>query len=126
MEVKIKNIDFDKLKAQKKILLNMMQDWSESDDPRNRSDSREAEGLLNLIDEIQDYAIDILGMKEHDVFNCPNCGSEDTSDASIRKQNDAPRKMGGRRPKPVMPKILDIRGCDGCGVIFKPTKGNGN
>lgn len=59
------------------------------------------------------------------IFRCPNCKSENTSDVSIRKQNSHRRKIGDRRPKPVMPKILDIRACDDCGIVFKPVKGNG-
>ena len=60
MEIKIKNVDFNKLRTQKEILINMMQDWSKAN---------ELEGLLNLIDEIQDYAVDVLGVDESEVFN---------------------------------------------------------
>lgn len=70
MEDKIKKIDFEKLKAQKAIFINMIQDWGESDDPQQKSDANEVEGLLSLIDSIQDYAVDVLGIKESDVFNC--------------------------------------------------------
>ena len=55
---------------------------------------------------------------------CPNCESENISDHSIREKRTRPIRMGGR-PLPPMPKILDIRGCDHCGTMFKPTKGNG-
>ena len=68
MEVKIEKIDFKKLKNQKQILINMIQDWGESDDPHQKSDANDVEGLLSLIDSIQDYAVDVLGMKESDVF----------------------------------------------------------
>ena len=47
----------------------MIQDWGESDDPQQKRDANEVEGLLSLIDSIQDYAVDVLGMKDSDVFN---------------------------------------------------------
>lgn len=55
MEVKIEKIDFKKLKNQKQILINMIQDWGEADDPQQKSDANDVEGLLSLIDSIQDY-----------------------------------------------------------------------
>jgi len=65
----IKDIDFDMLKKQKTILINMIQDWGEADDENQKKDAKEAEGIIYLIDAIQDYAVDKLGMKESDVFN---------------------------------------------------------
>jgi hypothetical protein len=67
--VEIKNIDFEKLKKQKAILINMIQDWGEADDSYQNEDAKEAEGLINLIDGIQDYAVDTLGVDEKEVFN---------------------------------------------------------
>ncbi len=67
--VKIKDIDFTMLKKQKEILLNMMYDWEKSGDEQKKSDSKEAEGLLNLIDAIQDEAVKELGLDEKEVFN---------------------------------------------------------
>ena len=64
----IKDIDFDMLKKQKTILINMIQDWGEADDENQKKDAKEAEGIIYLIDAIQDYAVDKLGMKESDVF----------------------------------------------------------
>ncbi len=67
--VKIKDIDFTMLKKQKEILLNMMYDWEKSGDEQKKSESKEAEGLLNLIDAIQDEAVKELGLDEKEVFN---------------------------------------------------------
>lgn len=65
----IKRIDWKQLQRQKLIFINMIQDWGEADDADQREDAEEAEGLLNLIDTIQDYAVDELGMDENVVFN---------------------------------------------------------
>lgn len=62
-------IDWEKLKKQKLIFLNMLSDWGESDDENQRKDAQEAEGLLNLIDAIQDHAVDVMGLPEKKVFN---------------------------------------------------------
>jgi hypothetical protein len=67
--VTINNIDFDLLKEQKLILINMIQDWGESDDEEQREDAQQAEGLLNLIDAMQDYAIDKLNIREDKILN---------------------------------------------------------
>ena len=45
MEVKIEKIDFKKLRNQKQILINMIQDWGESDDPCRKSDANDVKGL---------------------------------------------------------------------------------
>lgn len=62
------NIDFNKLKDQKEILINMIQDWGESGDENKRQDAEYVEGLLGLLDEIQDQAVDIHGIHESVVF----------------------------------------------------------
>ena len=69
MVIKIENIDFEKLKIQKEIFINMIQDWGESEDTQQIEDAKEVEGLLNLIDSIQDYAVDVLKIEESKVFN---------------------------------------------------------
>jgi hypothetical protein len=61
-------IDFDLLSKQKKIFINMLQDWGEADDPDQRNDADIAEGLLRFIDTIQDYAVDELLIPEKVVF----------------------------------------------------------
>lgn len=62
-------IDWEKLKKQKSIFLNMLSDWGEADDEDQRKDAQEAQGLLNLIDAIQDHAVDVIGLPEKKVFN---------------------------------------------------------
>jgi hypothetical protein len=69
MEVEIGNVDWKKLREQKDILISMIQDWGESDDPDQRRDAEEVEGILNLIDRIQDDAVDRLGISSTEVFN---------------------------------------------------------
>lgn len=65
----LSKIDYTKLKEQKAILINMIQDWGEADDPQQKADAKEMEGLLHLVDSIQDNAVDKLGMAEEEVFN---------------------------------------------------------
>jgi hypothetical protein len=55
--MQIKNVDFRRLENQKQILINMILDWGESDDPQQRRDAKEVEGLLKLINEIQNPKI---------------------------------------------------------------------
>lgn len=63
------NINFEQLKEQKSILINMIQDWSEADDEQQVLDSDMVEGILHLIDNIQDQAVSIHGLSEEEVFN---------------------------------------------------------
>jgi hypothetical protein len=59
----IENIDWEQLKKQKATLTKVVfntQDGEVWDD---------LEGLLNLIDAIQDYAVDELGVEENVVFD---------------------------------------------------------
>lgn len=62
------NIDFNELRNQKEILINMIQDWGESDDENQRQNAEYVEGLLGLLDEIQDQAVDVHGISEYVVF----------------------------------------------------------
>ena len=64
----LEGIDYELLNNQKQILITMIQDWGECNDPDQIRDAREVEGLLNLLDDIQDYAIDSLGKDEKEVF----------------------------------------------------------
>lgn len=52
----IEEIDWEQLKIQKAELLSL-------------AGSEELDGLLNLIDALQDFAVDELGVPEEDVFN---------------------------------------------------------
>lgn len=63
------NIDYDKLREQKAILYNMIMDWGEADDPDQREQAQEVEGIMHLIDAIQDYAVKTRKKTEKEVFN---------------------------------------------------------
>lgn len=58
----IKNIDFSLLRNQKLTLLNII----ENNDNVNQVE--DLEGIIGLINEIQDHAVDDLGMNEDEVF----------------------------------------------------------
>jgi len=64
----LSKINYLWLREQKTILINMIQSWEESDDEQQRKDAKEVEGILYLIDEIQDQAVDVLGKDEELVF----------------------------------------------------------
>jgi hypothetical protein len=70
----IGKINYADLAKQKGILINMIQDWGEADDSDQRKDALEAEGLLSLINRLQDYAVDVLGEAQAEVF--PNLEKE--------------------------------------------------
>lgn len=53
--IPLKRIDLEELKKQKDFLLS--------------SEAPEAEGLLSIVDAIQDYCVDVLGIAEELVFN---------------------------------------------------------
>ncbi len=57
--------------------------------------------------------------KETKIIKCPVCKSENISDNSPRTDNGI---IGSGFTSW---KILDIRCCDDCGIVFKPIKGNG-
>jgi hypothetical protein len=59
----IVGIDFPLLKEQKKALLAITEDCD--DVPK----LEKIEGVISLINEIQDYAVDVLGMDENEVFD---------------------------------------------------------
>lgn len=66
--VEIGRIDFKELREQKQILIRMIQDWGEADDANQRKDSEKVEGLLSLLDKIQDEAVDKGIATELEVF----------------------------------------------------------
>jgi hypothetical protein len=68
MKIEIGNVDWAKLKNQKSILINMIQDWAQADDENQRNDAEEVKGIVHLIYCIQDYAVDKLGIEEKEVF----------------------------------------------------------
>jgi hypothetical protein len=59
----ILGIDFSLLKEQKKFLLGFIENTD------NILVLEYMEGILVLIDEIQDYAVDVLGYNENDIFD---------------------------------------------------------
>jgi hypothetical protein len=67
--VEIKNINFKQLKLQKKVLLGVIQDFETNKPESHVLDLKEMQGVLNLLDSIQDYAVDVLKMNELDVFD---------------------------------------------------------
>lgn len=62
----IQGIDFSQLKAQKLTLLGTI---DELEREGKLQASEDLTGILNMIDSIQDHAVDVLGFKEEDVFN---------------------------------------------------------
>jgi hypothetical protein len=64
----INNINFPLLSKQKTSLINMIGDWESSDDVEKREQASDVEGILNLIDYIQDYATDVKGIPQKEVF----------------------------------------------------------
>lgn len=69
MKNPIEQIDFEQLKEQKAILLNVIMDWGEADDEPQREDAEKLTGLLHFIDSVQDYAVNALGKEEGEVFD---------------------------------------------------------
>lgn len=61
------NIDWEMLKQQKETFMRMFSMFAISE-----SEWEDYSGLLHLIDAIQDYAVDVLGIDENVVFNLEN------------------------------------------------------
>ena len=57
-------IDWDKLKKQKATLLKLKEGMTVTIPEKN-----DINGIVHLIDAIQDYAIDTMGMAEEDILN---------------------------------------------------------
>lgn len=57
----IKTIDWNQLRDDKERLISL-----------NITHPHDFDGLVNLIDAIQDYAVDVLGVSEEEVFNFMN------------------------------------------------------
>lgn len=69
MEVFLSNFDFNLLKKQKTSLINIQSKMQISNVKFTQKDWKILEGMLNLIDTIQDIAVDEYGYKETLVFN---------------------------------------------------------
>ena len=70
-------IDFEKLREQKEAMLRVMGELTTVNDSLVKNakiskDLQDAQGIINLIDHIQDYAVDVLGKDEKEVFNFEN------------------------------------------------------
>ena len=65
----INSIDFEELKAQKSVLIERIDDMISSPDAAVRGQVSKLQGILALIDEIQDFAVDVLGRDENEVFD---------------------------------------------------------
>jgi hypothetical protein len=61
----LKNIDWSELRAQKSVLLAVIDELEKKKDIR----FEELDGILNLIDSIQDFAVDEMGIPEMSVFD---------------------------------------------------------
>jgi len=70
-------IDFKLLKRQKNILIRMIQDWGESDDPTQKQEALEVEGVIDLIDDIQDQVVEKGKSIESIVFEMDDFNHEE-------------------------------------------------
>jgi hypothetical protein len=61
----INRIDWGLLKKQKASLLDVIETISSKDNEQKKDDLT---GILHLIDAIQDYAVDSMGLQEDEVF----------------------------------------------------------
>jgi len=75
-------IDFTDLRTQKGVLLVIIDELEKKQDIR----FEELNGILNLIDSIQDYAVDVLGVPEMMVFDLD---VEENREASTPEENFA-------------------------------------
>jgi hypothetical protein len=69
-DIKIKGIDLNLLREQKDTLLNLQ--WKSDGNGTNFVNSKEflaLEGIISLIDHIQDEAVEQHGLDENEVFN---------------------------------------------------------
>jgi len=71
MENPIEGIDWNLLRKQKLMLINLMNEFSLTYF-NNQEREELGEGLINLINSIQDYAVDELGIDENIVFKLDN------------------------------------------------------
>jgi Na+/phosphate symporter len=65
----LEKTDFEKLKDQKMKLLGMIEDYESSPELAKQETAKEMVGLVNFIDSVQDYAVDVMGKDENKVFN---------------------------------------------------------
>ncbi len=65
------DVDLSLLKCQKSVLLHMIARLEQSDNLRE-IEYESLEGMINLCDGIQNYAVDVIGLPENEVFNLTN------------------------------------------------------
>lgn len=92
----IKGIDFSMLKEQKKVLLILIEDNN------NVLVVEKLEGIIGLIDEVQDYAVDVLGFDENLVFDLHPDGEEQEFDVQgeVQKSDFDDRECTTTTPTP--------------------------
>lgn len=64
----LSDIDFKLLKEQKLTLLEIIEERKDSQYLKDKKQVEHVEGVVNLIDEIQDFAVAELGVTEEEVF----------------------------------------------------------
>lgn len=64
----IEGINYKLLRSQKESLIRMVEEAKTKGSPEQKKEAESTEGIINLIDSIQDYAVGSLGMKETIVF----------------------------------------------------------
>jgi cytidylate kinase len=65
----IKKIDWNELRIQKANLIHILEEKTEYTDSSERKAYYSIYGILNLIDSIQDYAVDVMNIPEKEVLN---------------------------------------------------------
>jgi len=65
----ISRIDFTTLRTQKKTLIEIIDDMEKKNAEYYKNETSDLSGILNLIDAIQDYAVDVVGLNPIDVFD---------------------------------------------------------
>jgi hypothetical protein len=62
-------IDFSLLRTQKKTLIEIIDDMEKKNAEYYKNDVSDLDGILNLLDCIQDYAVDVMGLNPIDVYD---------------------------------------------------------
>jgi hypothetical protein len=65
----IARVDFSTLRTQKKSLIEMIDDMEKKNAEYYYNELSDLNGILNLIDSIQDFACDVMGMNPIDIFD---------------------------------------------------------
>lgn len=65
----ISRIDFSTLRTQKKTLIEIIDDMEKKNIEYYKDDVSNLNGILNLIDSIQDFAVDVVGLNPIDIYD---------------------------------------------------------